>query len=318
MQYKNICLLGGTGFVGSHLAARLAQQGVSVKIITRYRQASKSLQVMPSVHLVEADCHDPAALEREFQGMDAVINLVGILNEKGSKGEGFRHAHVELTRKVLDAMQKAGVNRLLQMSALGAAAGGPSHYLRSKGEAEGLILVHSNPALEPTIFQPSTIFGHGDSFINRFAGLLRLLPIFPLACPNSRMQPVFVGNVVEAFLRALEDRQTIGQRYELGGPEIMTLKEIVAYTARVMGKRRWIIGLPDFAARMQAAVMEWVPGKPFSRDNYNSLQVDSVCKENGLKTLGIEATSMDAVVPGYLANRNIRGRFYAMREKAKR
>ncbi|MCP1728308.1 NADH dehydrogenase [Natronospira proteinivora] len=318
MNYRSICLLGGTGFVGEHLAARLAQEGVYVKILTRYAHGNKRLKVLPTVELVEANCHDPAVLEREFRGMDAVINLVGILNEKGRKGEGFRHAHVELTRKVLDACETAGVNRLLHMSALGADASGPSHYLRSKGEAEGLIHVHSNKRLKSTIFQPSTIFGPNDSFVNRFAGLLKLLPVFPLACPNSRMQPIYVGDVVEAFLRCLDDRSSHGRRYQLAGPDIMTLKEIVSYIAKAMGKRRLIIGLPDVLARLQANVMEFVPGKPFSRDNYNSLQVDNVASDNDLETLGIDPTSMDAVVPGYLSNSGLRGRFPEMRQHAKR
>jgi len=318
MNYRSICLLGGTGFVGEHLAARLAQEGVFVKIITRYAQGNKRLGVLPTVKLVEADCHDPAVLEREFRGMDAVINLVGILNEKGRKGEGFRHAHVELTRKVLDACETAGVTRLLHMSALGADPGGPSHYLRSKGEAEGLIKVHSNKQLKATVFRPSTIFGDHDSFINRFAGLLKLLPVFPLACPESRMQPVYVGDVVNAFIYSLDDRATFGQRLELAGPDVMTLKEIVSYTARVMGKRRLIIGLPDVLARLQAGVMEFVPGKPFSRDNYNSLQVDNVTNENALEWLGIEPTGMEAVVPAYLGHTGLRGRFPEMRQHAKR
>lgn len=318
MKYRSICMLGGTGFVGGHLAARLAADGVNVYILTRNAERSKHLEVLPTVRLVEADCHDPAVLERAFRGMDVVINLVGILNEKGRKGEGFRHAHVELVRKVLDACERTAVKRLLHMSSLNADGGGPSHYLRTRGEAENLIQIHGRRGLDATIFQPSTIFGDGDSSINRFAGLLRLMPVFPLACPNSRMAPVYVGDVVEAFMRCLERRDTIGQRYQLCGPDTLTLKEIVSYTARVMGKRRLIIGLPDFLARLQANVMEFVPGKPFSRDNYNSLQKDSVCNQNGLAELGISPTGMDAVVPRYLAHRDTRGRFAEMRRQAKR
>jgi len=318
MKYRSICMLGGSGFVGGHLAARLASDGVDVKILTRNAERSKHLTVLPTVKLVQGDCHDPAVLEREFQGMDAVINLVGILNEKGHKGEGFRRAHVELTRKVLDACQQTGVRRLLHMSSLNADGGGPSHYLRTRGEAESLVHIYSRLGLQATIFQPSTIFGEGDSSINRFAGLLRLMPIFPLACPHSRMAPVHVGDVVEAFHRSLQDRNTIGRRYQLCGPDVMTLKEIVSYTARVMGKRRLIIGLPDFLSRLQANLMEFFPGKPFSRDNYHSLLVDSVCMENGLAELGITATAMDAVVPRFLGGRNSRDRFAEMRRQAKR
>ncbi|MEA5445115.1 complex I NDUFA9 subunit family protein [Gammaproteobacteria bacterium AB-CW1] len=318
MQYRSVCVLGGTGFVGRHLAARLARDGVQVKILTRHAQGHEALSVLPTVRLVTADCHDPAVLEREFRGMDAVINLVGILNESKRRGATFRQAHVELTRKVLDACTKTGVRRLLHMSSLGADASGPSQNLRSKGEAEGLIQVHSNRELEPTIFQPSAIFGPEDTLFNRFAGLLRLMPVIPLACPDARLKPVYVGDVVEAFLAALGDRSTIGQRYQLCGPDVMSLREIVEYTAATMGKRRWIVGLPDLLARLQARVMEWVPGKPFTRDNYRSLQVDNVCNEDGLARLGIEASGVDAVVPNYLGSQGLRARFADMRRVAKR
>lgn len=318
MNYRSICMLGGTGFVGEHLAARLASEGVEVKIITRYAHGNKRLGVLPTVKLVEADCHDPAVLEREFRGMDAVINLVGILNEKQHDGSGFRRVHVELTRKVLDACDKAGVDRLLHMSGLGADAGGPSHNLRTKGEAESLIQVHNNRRLKATIFQPSAIFGPHDTLFNRFAGLLKIMPVFPLACPNSKLQPVYVGDVVEAFWRSLNDRETFGQRYQLCGPDVMTMREIVDYTLKLMNKRRLVIGLPDLFSRMQANVMEFVPGKPFSRDNYNSLQQDNVCRDSGLKKLGIEPTGVDAVVPRYLAHKDLRGRYPDMRKQAKR
>lgn len=318
MNYRSVCMLGGTGFVGEHLAARLASEGVQVKILTRYAHGNKRLSVLPTVKLVEADCHDPAVLEREFRDVDAVINLIGILNEKEHDGSGFRRVHVELTRKVLDACDKSNVDRLLHMSGLGADAGGPSHNLRTKGEAEGLIQVHNNRRLQATIFQPSAIFGKHDTLFNRFAGLLNIMPVFPLASPDSRLQPVYVGDVVEAFWRSLNDRSTFGQRYQLCGPDVMTLRDIVDYTLKVMGKRRLVIGLPDFLARLQANVMEYVPGKPFSRDNYKSLQIDNICKESGLKQLGIDPTGVDAVVPRFLAQQDLRGRYPEMRKHAKR
>jgi uncharacterized protein YbjT (DUF2867 family) len=318
MKHRTICMLGGTGFVGRHIAALLARDGIDIRIVTRYAETKDAVRVLPTVRLIEADCHDPEVLGRAFSDCDAVINLVGILNEKGRKGEGFRHAHVDLTRKVLDACSETGVRRLLHMSALNAAAGGPSHYLRSKGEAEGLIQVHRDRGLQFTVFQPSTIFGRGDSFINRFAGLLRLMPgVFPLACPHARMAPVWVEDVAEAFVRALDNRDTFGKRFQLCGPDVMSLKEIVEYTARTMRIRRKVIGLPDFLSRLQANVMEFVPGKPFSRDNYKSLQLDSVCTSDGLSQLGIRPTGMDAVVPTYLDGGGVRGRYAKYREGAR-
>jgi NADH dehydrogenase len=229
-----------------------------------------------------------------------VINLIGILNERGFSGAGFRRAHTELTRGVLLASRSAGVTRLLQVSALKAAVDAPSYYLRSKGDAEHLIR-ESNPALDWTIFQPSVMFGPGDSFLNRFAGLLAAIPwVFPLAKPNARFQPVSVDDVIEALLRCLHGGASSRQTYELGGPQIYSLREIVSLVAKLTGRRRWIVGLPDPVARLQALAMDFVPGRPFSSDNYRSLTVDSVCEADGFAKLGIKPQSMVGTARQYL------------------
>ncbi len=174
-----------------------------------------------------------------------------------------------------------------------AAPDAPSYYLRSKGEAEKLIRDQS--AVDWTIFQPSVMFGPGDSFLNRFAGLLAAIPlVFPLARPNARFQPLWVDDMVDALLRCLHGGATSRQTYELGGPQIYTLKEIVVWVAKLTGRRRWIIGLPNFIGRTQAFFMNFVPGRPFSGDNYRSLTVDSVCSEDGFAKLGIKPKSMGA------------------------
>ncbi len=216
MSEQTICVLGGTGFVGRHLVSRLAERRLQVKVLTRRRERHRALLVLPTVKLIEADVHDQAALNQHFQGCDTVINLVGILNERGHDGAGFRRAHVELARAVFAACQQSGVRRLLQMSALGAdAAAGPSFYLRSKGEAEDYVHAHAGEHLKVTSFRPSVIFGPDDSFINRFAGLLRFSPVLPLACPHARFAPVYVGDVADAFMAALSDKTTYGKRIEL-------------------------------------------------------------------------------------------------------
>jgi uncharacterized protein YbjT (DUF2867 family) len=239
-------------------------------------------------------------LSEHFRGKDVVINLIGILNERGFGGAGFRRAHTELTRGVLLAARSAGVTRLLQVSALKAAVDAPSYYLRSKGDAEHLIR-ESSSALDWTIFQPSVMFGPGDSFLNRFAGLLAAIPwVFPLAKPNARFQPVSVDDVIEAVLRCLHGGASSRQTYELGGPQIYSLREIVGLVAKLTGHRRWLMGLPDPLARMQALLMDFVPGRPFSSDNYRSLTVDSVCKEDGFARLGIKPQSMVATARQYL------------------
>jgi uncharacterized protein YbjT (DUF2867 family) len=197
------------------------------------------------------------------------------------------------------AVRSAGVPRLLQVSALKAAPDAPSYYLRTKGEAEKLIRDQS--AVDWTIFQPSVMFGPGDSFLNRFAGLLAAIPlVFPLARPNARLQPLWVDDMVDALLRCLHGGATSRQTYQLGGPQIYTLKEIVVWVAKLTHHRRWIIGLPNIFGRMQAFFMNFVPGRPFSGDNYKSLTVDSVCSEDGFAKLGIQPKSMGASARLYL------------------
>ncbi len=299
MSEQTICVLGGTGFVGQHLVSRLAERRLRVKVLTRRPERHRGLLVLPTVKLVEADVHDPVQLGRHFQGCDTVINLVGILNERGHDGAGFKRAHVELAHAVIAACRQTGVRRLLQMSALGAdAADGPSFYSRSKGEAEDFVHAGAGDDLNVTSFRPSVIFGPDDSFINRFAGLLKISPLLPLACPNARFAPVYVGDVVDAFEAALRDRNTFGKRIDLCGPHNYTLAELVRYIARVMGIRRLVIGLPARLSRAQAQVLEYVPGKPFSLDNYQSLTRDSVC-------VGEQRcpTSLESVVPGYIGRR---------------
>jgi NADH dehydrogenase len=202
------------------------------------------------------------------------------------------------------------------MSALNAdEAKGPSIYLKTKGEAENRAHTLGRPQIRVTSFRPSVIFGADDSFFNRFADLLRQLPgPFPLACPNARFAPVFVGDVVEAFACSLDRKTTWGRHYELCGPNSYSLKELVEYTARQLGRKGPILGLSDRLSRLQARVLGLVPGKPFSYDNYLSLQIDSLCRQDGLAELGIEATPIDAVVPFFLAGKGERARYQKLRE----
>ena len=318
---KAIAILGGTGFVGRHLANRLSKARYPLKVLTRRRERHRDLLVIPTLDLVEADVHDPTVLEHELRGCDAVVNLIGILNERGDDGSGFREAHVELCRKLIAACRANDIRRLLHMSALNAdARSGPSHYQRTKGEAEDLVHAAAGEDLRVTSFRPSVIFGPDDDFFNRFAGLLRFAPlVFPLACPNARFAPVYVGDVVEAMALSLTDPATYGRRYDLCGPKVYTLAELVAYTAQCLKLRRYVLPLNARLSLLQAQVLEHVPGKPLSLDNYRSLQIDSVCGgENGLLSLGITPTAVESVVPGYLAERGQRGLYRKLRALARR
>lgn len=302
MRQLKICMLGGTGFVGRSLAERLVLAGHHVRIITRHRDRHRDLLVLPTLQLIEGSVSNQALLEREFQGMDAVINLVGILNERGRRGEGFERVHVDLPRRVVAACRAAHVKRLLHMSALGAGVDAPSYYQRTK--ARGEALVHEAKDLQVTTFRPSVIFGPHDSFINRFAHLLRRTPlVFPLAMPESKLQPVYVEDVTAAYENALDNHKTFGQSYELCGPRVYTLQEIVTYIAEVIEVRRKIVGLSAGLSRLQAGVLQFVPGKPFTPDNYRSLTVDNVCSRGFPEVFAITPRPLEAVVPTYLQPR---------------
>lgn len=298
MTPLKICLLGGTGFVGRRLAARLVGAGHYVRIITRHRERHRDLLVLPTLHLIQGDVHNTAVLAHEFKGMDAAINLVGVLNPRAR--DGFARNHIELPQKVVAACRESQVRRVLHMSALGASADAPSEYQRSKAAGERVVL--DAAAIDATVLRPSVIFGPDDAFTNRFARLLRRIPgPFPLACPGARLQPVYVEDVVTAFMLALTDRRTFGQRYDLCGPRAYTLEELLRYIAATAGLARKIVPLSARMSWMQASLLEYVPGKPFTRDNYLSLQRDNVCMGNA-PPFALAATPMETVVPAYLSS----------------
>ncbi|MCB1750733.1 MAG: complex I NDUFA9 subunit family protein [Gammaproteobacteria bacterium] len=316
MKTNKVCILGGAGFVGSHLTWRLNNRGIHVRIPTRHPQRHRGIVAGGQVDLIKVDLFDRQQLEATVAGCDAAVNLVGILNEI-HVGRDFQRIHVELADRVAEACRASGVTRLLHMSALNAnESNGPSVYLKTKGEAENRVHTLGKPHIKVTSFRPSVIFGPGDSFFNRFADLLGSLPgPFPLACPAARFAPVYVGDVAEAFVRTLDDKTTWGKRYELCGPESFTLQQLLEYTARQSGIKKRIIGLGATASRMQARILGRVPGKPFSYDNYLSLQVDSLCSKDGLQELGIAPTSIDSVVPYMLADNSVRRRYQQLRRQ---
>lgn len=319
MKKSKICILGGTGFVGQQLAARLTSLGYQVLVPTRRPERHRELLVLPDLQLKRAGSYNQDELDGLFSGVDTVINLIGILNEKGNNGLDFQRVHVGLTRKIISACKQAGVHRLLHMSALNADPNGPSHYLRSKGKAENEVLSEESEQLHVTCFRPSVIFGPGDSFFNRFASLLRMTPfVFPLACAQSILSPVYVGDVVDAFVNTLDNEESFGRSYELCGPDRFSLRQIVEYTSQQLGSGHMVIGLGPRLSRLQARMLELVPGKPFSRDNYASLQVDSVCNSDDLEELGIHPTAVDSIVPAYLAQQSTKGQYDHYRQLAKR
>ena len=306
-------VLGGSGFVGRHLVARLVASGRRVIVPTRKRERAKHLILLPTVDVVEADVHDEAVLARLARRVSVVVNLVGILHEP-RRGE-FERVHVELPRKLVAACDAAGVSRLLHMSALNADPNGPSRYLRSKGEAEAIV---ADSGLAWTIFRPSVIFGREDSFLNLFATLERLAPIIPLACAGAKFQPVFVGDVARAFDAVTFDEATFQQRLSLCGPRVYSLRELVAYVGELTGYKRPILPLGRSLSQLQARALEWLPGPLMSRDNLASMERDNVCDGSMLAKFGFAATALEAVAPAYLATSAIKSRYDEFRAQSGR
>jgi NADH dehydrogenase len=312
MEIKNICVIGGSGFVGRHIVQLLSAQRYQVRVPTRSRERAKELILLPTVDVIAANVHDEARLARLTHGMDAVINLVGVLHD--ARGErGFEQAHVTLTRKIIAACAANGVRRYVHMSALGADPGGPSEYQRTKGEAEALVRAC---ALTWTIFRPSVVFGRGDRFLNMFAKLLKLMPVMVLGSPEARFQPVWVEDVAAAFVRSLEDRTAFGQAYDLCGPKVYTLRELVGLAGDISGHPRRIVGLGASLSYLQALALELLPGKLMSRDNYRSMKVDTVCGQPF--PFDIQPAAIQAVAPSYLGSDSPRARYRLYRDRARR
>jgi NADH dehydrogenase len=318
MKFQNILMVGGSGFIGTHIAERLAARGISIRIPTRHRERAKQLIMLPTAEVIEANVHEPEVLAGLCAGMDVVINLAGILHSASGEpyGRQFREVHEELPKKIVAACRQQGVRRLVHMSALNAAADAPSEYLRSKAAGEAAVMA-AQGNIDVTVFRPSVVFGPEDRFLNLFAELERMLPVIFLAAPGARLQPVYVDNVADAFCDAIPRADSHGMKYDLVGPEVFTLRELVHFAGVQTGHQRPIIGLPDSLGYLQAAILEWKPGKKLlSRDNLRSTKVDSV--SSAPFPFGIATSSVEAIAPTYLAGGMPRVRYMMYRVRAGR
>jgi NADH dehydrogenase len=298
---KRVLILGGTGFVGRHVCEKLTRLGCSMTVITRRASQAAAIQNLPRVRVLEGDVYNAAFLTQCMAQHDVVINLIAILH--GSE-EAFDKAHVQLPTIIAQACQQSGLKRLIHISALGASLQGPSLYQRSKAQGEAVL---QKAGLDLTILQPSVIFGANDKFLNLFAQLQQIAPVVPLAGANTRFQAVWVEDVAAAVAHCVMNASTAGHTYEICGPDIWTLKELVQKSGQWAGVRggkgRWVFGIPNALASVQAFLMELAPGQPvMSRDNLRSMQVDNIAsgKAPGLKDLNIQASSVGSIAPGYL------------------
>jgi uncharacterized protein YbjT (DUF2867 family) len=316
---NKILLLGGTGFVGRHVCEKLAQLQCRVTVVTRRRDNARHLQMLPLVDVIEADPHDSSSLAPLLAGHDAVVNLVAILH--GTQA-AFDKAHVQLPLELARACEASGLRRIVHISALGASTGSPSMYQRSKARGEAVML---STGLDVTVLRPSVIFGAEDKFLNTFARLQQVFPVIPLAAAGARFQPVWVEDVADAIVHCLQDADTVGQIYEVCGPEVFTLRQLVELAGRHAGvnggKGRPVMALPATLGRLQARLMELAPGEPMlSRDNLDAMASDNVAtgKLPGLQALGIHPAALDAIAPSYLGAQGLRSGLMAKRKTAGR
>lgn len=314
---KQVLVLGGSGFVGGHVCEKLVRAGYRVSVATRKAVHARSVMHLPGLVVLECNIHDETALAKAMAGMDAVINLVAILH--GSP-KAFAHVHQDLPAKIARACLANAVRHLVHISALGANAAqpqsAPSNYLRSKALGENVLTdtlsLRGGGTVRCglTVLRPSVIFGANDKFLNVFARLQATFPVMPLACADARFQPVWVQDVASAVLATLTQglvRAPALAVYELAGPQVYTLRQLVQFAARSsglnQGRGRPVIGLPLWMGRIQALLLGLMPGAPvMSQDNLDSMQLDNVAGGDlpGLDALGIAASSLQAIGPQYL------------------
>ncbi len=310
MTTRIVTVFGGSGFIGRHLVGRLAKQGWVIRIAVRHPSQANFLKPMGDVGQItpiRAPVQEQIAVEAAVDGAEAVINLVGILYERGR--QKFTAVHAHGAQAVAEAAQAAGAKTLVQISAIGADTHGEADYARSKGAGEAAV---KTAFPEATIIRPSIVFGPEDGFFNRFAEMARFSPVLPLiGGGRTRFQPVYVADVAEAIARCLADPATRGKTYELGGPRVYTFKELMQLLLHEIRRRRLLVPWPFKLADMQAAVLECLPVPPLTRDQVKLLRRDNVVASGALTLadLGIEPTAAEVIVPTYLDRYRPHGRF---------
>lgn len=307
---KLYTIFGGSGLIGRYVVQVLAKTGARIRVVARDPHLAahvKPLAALGQLDIVRGDILDTASVARALDGADGAVNLVGILKE--GYGRGFDAIHVEGARAVAAAASAAGLEALVHVSAIGADPDSTSAYGRSKGEGEEAVRAAFPKS---TILRPSIVFGPEDDFLNRFAGLMRLAPVMPVVAGNTRFQPVYVVDVAQAVAAALADPAAHGGRtYWLGGPTVISMRELLQWIARETGRKPSFIDVPDGIAGALARLTGWLPGAPITADQWRMLQSDNIVADGaaGLAALGVEPTPMAAVAPTWLVRFRPYGRF---------
>lgn len=291
---KRVCIIGGSGFVGRAIVHEAIHHGYKVTVACRHPERSRELQV-DGARLARVDITDGRGLDEAMQGADTVINLVGLLFEKGRYN--FTAAHVRGAEHVVAACKRAGVRQYLHMSALGAGQTPASAYASTKGKAEERV---RQSGLNWTIFRPSIIYGAGDSFFNKFKQMTAMLPVLPVIAGQTRFQPIWVNDVARAFVASIGNRHVKGQTFELGGPDVFTFRELLEILMQTLGRTRLLIPVPHFAARIMAAFMQFLPTPPLTPDQLVLLGKDNVVQGNAYPAIFGSPASIEAILPTYI------------------
>ena len=303
-----VCIFGGGGFLGRYISQQLLSHGARVRVAERDPKNAmhiKPLGNLGQTQFASADVTKKDSVIRAVHGCDAVINLVGILD-----GD-FDKVHIAGSRNVAEAAAEAGCSALVQISAIGADTRSPSDYGRTKGEAEQAVRGAFSSAI---IMRPSIVFGREDQFINRFAGMIKMMPIVPIIGGDTKFQPIFVGDMAQAVATALENpSQYAGQIFELGGPEVITMSDLNRRIAKMTQRNRGFIEIPDFAAKLMATFTGFLPGAPITSDQFKMLQKDNIVSEgqSGLNAFGVTPTPLASVARGWMEKYTAHGRFGA-------
>jgi len=311
-KFNKVVILGGTGFIGAQLATKLSPKSKKIIIPTRNTESNLGLKMIPNLEVVRTDIKDERSINLLFKDADLIINTVGILNEI-NEDNSFDIIHYQLTKKISHSIKQNKVKRYLHISSLNADPKSIGKYLKSKGMAEDFLISETSSFCNLTIFRPSIVFGESDSFFNKFATLLKFLPIFPLACPKAKFMPVYVEDLTDFMISVINNIDSYGKKIDVTGPSEYTFRELIDHTLAALKIRRVIIPLNSFLSRLQASVFEKLPGKLFTMDNYQSLQIDS-CSDEGFKG----SSSLEDIIPQYLNIKTKQERFEKLRKKSGR